>query len=436
MKLIDTFKRKAASFFSGGKTQIWNNQTFRFNTPTSSLDNSTIVSACLGWLSRNFVEPPFVVETLEDNGEITRDFNHPLVQLLRNPNVYTKLNDARLWKATVYSRFYDGNAYWNIIKNSYGYPVALEFIPVSAIKPIPDDNGFLSGYLVRTKNGYQKWEIDDVVHFADGIDEHNPLLGCSELKKALRLVLTDELATAYAQRTTSNLGAIGLVVSPKDGSTIDEVQAEALNKYIQSAFSGEGQGASFVPSIPVDIEYIGADPSKMMLKEIQRIPEERISAIIGTPAVVVGLGAGLDRSTFSNMAEAREAATEQLLIPLWKEFCNDITVQLGSLFGLAPNQSITRDLTKVRVLQEDENAKWERLGVAYQRGGITRGEYRTGIGFEASNTDDVYYIEPSGMAVKALKSELLEKAKTRRATYDSMENYQAQPSIEGEADEL
>jgi hypothetical protein len=58
--------------------------------------------------------------------------------------------------------------------------------------------------------------------------------------------------------------------------------------------------------------------------------------VLGIPAVVVGLGAGLERSTFTNMAEAREAAYESGLIPAQKILGEDIRFQLLPLFGDDP----------------------------------------------------------------------------------------------------
>jgi hypothetical protein len=79
-----------------------------------------------------------------------------------------------------------------------------------------------------------------------------------------------------------------------------------------------------------------------------------VTAVLGIPAIVAGLGAGLDRSTFTNMAEAREAAYEAGLIPMQRILGEDIRFQLLADFGDDPFAfRFGFDLSKVRVLQED-----------------------------------------------------------------------------------
>jgi hypothetical protein len=76
------------------------------------------------------------------------------------------------------------------------------------------------------------------------------------------------------------------------------------------------------------VQEFGFSPEQLTLKDLRRIPEERVTAVLGTPAVVVGLGAGLDRSTFTNYTEAREAAYEQAIIPPQALLAEEIWFQL------------------------------------------------------------------------------------------------------------
>jgi hypothetical protein len=76
------------------------------------------------------------------------------------------------------------------------------------------------------------------------------------------------------------------------------------------------------------VEQFGFSPEQLLLRELRRIPEERVTAVLGVPAIVAGLGAGLDRSTFTNMAEAREAAYESGIIPTQRIIAEDIRFQL------------------------------------------------------------------------------------------------------------
>jgi len=414
----------------GPRSVIWNNGSPYFlDSKTITLDNNSIIQACLGWITRNFPEPPSCIETLTQEGKVDRDFNHPLVALLNRPE-QGKMTPRRLWKATIAARFLDGNAYWEIVKSRAGTPVELLYTPFRYVTPKPTKGtGELSHYEITLSDG-RKRDVDPelMIHFADGIDEHDPhqLKGCSALKSAMRHVMTDNQLTAYAERVARNIDGIGLAIFPKGEAKIEDADRKLLTAKFKTEFGGENQGSTFVASREIGIEHIGISPEKMMTRDLQRIPEERISAIFGVAAIVAGLGAGLDRSTFANMAEAREAATEQLLIPLWAETGDDLTIQLGPWFGLAPNQQVARDLSKVAILQEDENKRADRLGKQYQQyQGIKLSEYREAMGYPVEAGDDHYFIDPITTVddpQKALKREIMEQSRNRRRIYDAIPN--------------
>jgi len=118
---------------------------------------------------------------------------------------------------------------------------------------------------------------------------------------------------------------------------------------------------------------------------LHRIPEERISAVLGVPAIVAGLGAGLENATYSNARELREMFTEQKLIPLWRADAAKLNTSLLPDFTRTRNAFIEFDITNVRALQEDENEKYTRLALAVgNKPWLTVNEARTEIGYDLS----------------------------------------------------
>jgi SPP1 gp7 family putative phage head morphogenesis protein len=122
---------------------------------------------------------------------------------------------------------------------------------------------------------------------------------------------------------------------------------------------------------------------------LRRVPEERVTAVLGIPAIVAGLGAGLDRSTYSNMAEAREAAYESFIIPHQRRFAADIKSQLLADFG-GEGQAVQFDTSGVRVLQEDENARAARWVSLLNGGVVMLSEARNAIGLPVEPEHDVF----------------------------------------------
>ena len=130
----------------------------------------------------------------------------------------------------------------------------------------------------------------------------------------------------------------------------------------------------------------------MNLRDLRRVPEERVSAVLGVPAIVAGLGAGLDRSTFANMAEAREMAYESGIIPLQRLIAAELSKQLLPDFDGDDSARVEFDLKDVRVLQEDRKVLAERLGVLVRRGVMKRSEARAELGLPVTREDDVYLV--------------------------------------------
>jgi hypothetical protein len=98
------------------------------------------------------------------------------------------------------------------------------------------------------------------------------------------------------------------VISPDDTeSVLDDPGANAIKANFRERFGGDNRGEPLVISGKVKVQVLSFSPQQMDLTALRRVPEERISGVTGVPAIVAGLGAGLDRSTFANFGEAREA---------------------------------------------------------------------------------------------------------------------------------
>src|SRR5262245_65264990 len=157
-------------------------------------------------------------------------------------------------------------------------------------------------------------------------------------------------------------------------------EANQVKADYESRFGGANRGRVLVLATPAKIDRLSFNPTELDLKNLRRLPEERVTAIFGVPAVVVGLGAGLDRSTFNNYAEAREAAYESTLIPTQRLFAAELQAQLLPALGNPETEMVGFDLSDVRVLQPDQDALWERLDRGVQGGWLTVNEARQEAG--------------------------------------------------------
>lgn len=349
---------------------------------------SSVIMAPLLWMARNFPEAPLIVTDADG----TPDEDHQLPRLVRRPNPH--YSGIILWMATILSWVVDGNAYWIKIRNRLGAVVELWWVPHWMIEPHADsDTEFVDHYRYTPDGRQVRLDVDDVVHFRYGLDPYNPRKGMSPLNSVLREVFTDDEAANFSASLLRNVGVPGLIVAPKGDNSLTKDEADANKAYMEEQFSGDNRGKPLVNRGPTEVHEFGFSPEQMTLRELRRIPEERVSGVLGVAAIVAGLGAGLDRSTFANFKEAREAAYEENLIPTQRMFAEEIRHQLLPDFDEPPVTSeVAFDLSNVRILQADRNSEAERIETLYKGGIVTRAEARQEQGLDTSPADDVYAV--------------------------------------------
>ncbi len=354
---------------------------------------SAIIMACVSWAQRTFPEAPIMLEKQTAGEEWERQDEHPLLTLLDSPNPY--YDGLLMQSAMIADWMLDGNAYEIKVRSGAGRVVQLWWTPSGLIEPKwPYDNKtFLSHYEYNPGGGTGtvKLKPEDVVHFRNGIDPRNLRKGLSPLKALFREVFTDDEAANMTSSLLKNLGVPGVVISPDVGASVSTEEAELTKAWFKEKFTGDYRGDPLIMSGATKVQPFTFSPQQMDLKALRRIPEERVSGVLGIPAIVAGLGAGLDRSTFANFKEAREAAYESMIIPTQRLIASTIKRQL--LRDYEDDLKIWNvgyDLSQVRILQEDENALSNRT-VAQVQGGILKiADAQRLLNIPVDETQDIY----------------------------------------------
>ena len=390
---------------------IFRPQTWRsWALPRSAFDymaevgdgtGSSAVMAPLLWIARNFPEAPPELRKETAGGELEVQPKHDMLRLLVRPNSF--YSGTTLWMASLLDWYVDGNAYWIKVKNRAGAVAELWWAPSFLLCPKGNSSSFITHYEYKPGTEPIRLEPDDVVHFRYGLDPEDPRRGRSPLKSVLREVFTDDEAANFTASLLRNSGVPGVVVSPKDGAAMpgpDDVKA--TKAYLAEAHTGDRRGEPLVMSGPTSVEQFGFSPSQLDLKALRRIPEERITGVLGIPAIVAGLGAGLDRSTFANFAEAREAAYQENIIPAQRIIGEELRFQLLPDFERDPWRfRVGFDTSKVRVLQEDEEKRARRLDIGVRGGWVRVDEARREMGHQTTSEDEIYLRQFSMLEVPA-----------------------------------
>ncbi len=365
---------------------------------------SSIIMACVGWIQRTYPEAPVTVQKRGTDEEWVSVPDSPVVGLLDNPNPY--YDGLLLQSAFIADLVVSGNAYLLKVRSGAGRPVQLWWTPSTLIEPKWPSNGseFLSHYDYTPGGSTVKLDPKDVVHFRLGIDPDNLRKGRSPLQALMREVFTDDEAANMTATLLRNMGVPGLLISPDKDSSVSPQDADAVKAYVKERTTGDRRGEPLIIGAPTHVEQFGFNPQQMDMKSLRRIPEERISACLGIPAVVAGLGAGLDRSTYSNMAEAREMAYESGIIPLQRIVASQTKHQLLSEYvddAELVNWRIAYDLSEIRVLQEDED-KLSTRTIAQVNGGVCKVvDAQRILGLPEDDTQDFYLRNFNALTVRS-----------------------------------
>lgn len=373
--------------------RLYPSQLFNYRSAVGDGTGNSIVVACITFVMRTFPEAELRIRRRESDGTLTPDYAHPMLELIDDPNPY--YDGLLLFQATVADLDVSGNAYWLKLRSGAGRPVQLWYVPSSMMKPeYPQDGSeFITSYAYRPDGGKSPIQIPpaDVVHFRFGLDPANVRLGRAPLIGVLREIYTDDEAAAFTAALLRNLGVPGVVIAPSNADTeLGPADGETIKSAFRDAFGGDRRGDVLVLSTQADVRVLSFTPQQMDLKSLRRVPEERISAVLGIPAIVAGLGAGLDRSTFANYKEAREAAYESNIIPKQWLIAGALRRQLLPDFGDTADLLVDFDNSQVRVLQEDLTGVESRFRGGLLAGALMVSEYRSAIGLTSGPEHDLY----------------------------------------------
>lgn len=375
---------------------------------------NSAVEACLSRLSSAVAEPPIGVvaedDSLDLDGPAAKIFARPTPWLrgsLLTRHIIVAMNVAEhaiLWKA----------------KNLIGQVVQLIPLPPTSVKAAdgndelatPEERAEFEAGIGKTITHFiysanfsatRRLEVEDVIYLRLDIDPKDMKRGRSKLSTALKEVLTDDEAALFSAALLANMGVPGVVMvpdlQPGDKPPTEDQANEAADVFYER-FRGSKRGRPLMMAGRWTPHIMSFNPEQMNFEALRRIPEERISAVIGVPAILAGLGAGLDAATYSNARELREFFTEETVVPLWKMLAEEYTYQLG-----IPDFHIGEyryDVGKVAALQEDLADLWKRWQNAVTSGLVTVAEFRAAVGLEVNAGDDVYLRPPTLLELAAV----------------------------------
>lgn len=336
------------------------------------------VFACLSTHAFTFPEPPLIVWDSDDDSA-RPVLNHPIRQLIRHPN--PDMGEAELMSAVISWLALGGNCYLHKLRNRSGRVIGLRPYHDGVMRAEPADvddaESWIAHYWFRLKNGDER-EVprEDVIHLKwPFLDPAEPWRAMAPIVAAAREVDADNEATRYVAALLANDATPRTVItqSPQQALTPDEVSR--MRTEFAQRHGGDNRGGVAVLEAGASVQRLGLSMSELDFAALHDIPEQRICAVLRVPSSVAGLG---DDPTYSNSEEAWNRFTRDTRVPLWRAVASEIEADLGPEFG--NGVAVRFDLRKVAALQEDENARAQRVIAGFTTGLIGFYEGRAALG--------------------------------------------------------
>jgi len=374
-----------------------------WSAQAGDLGLNSIIASAMDWYIRNWPQAIPQVMRRVDSMQAEPLEDHPILQLIAEPEPGMVGNLLWGWIVQDYKLF--GNAYLRKqrISGPGSQVVALQYIPQDMIRPVGDGRNPLTHYTYTTDGRSFQLEIADVIHFRYGRDPDDIRLGRSPVQSVLREIATDNTASSSAFGLLANGAMPSIMVGPdaKDSGQIDMSPDDArqIKRSLRENLTGDNAGGIVVMSGPYKVDRVSLTPSELALDSVRRVPEERICSALGINPMVLGLGAGLERSTYSNYERAQQAAWEDGMVPLLRTVSDTLTVSLLPDFPESQEgDSVRFDLSNVRALMDDRQAEAERAERLYKAGVADLAEAKRIAGLEATD-DMVGVMHPSAASV-------------------------------------
>jgi HK97 family phage portal protein len=391
---------------------------------------NSIVAISIDFFIRAYSQAvPMVYEPSDKDGEYEKVPFHPMLSLLANPQY--GLAPTRFWSNLIIDYKLYGNCYIRKIRSSAkGELIGLQYLPAQSMQPFGNGTTALTKWRYVNDGISYDISLEDIIQIAYGRDPLDYRIGRSSLMSCLREISTDNQASSTAYGLMKNSGLPSLLVSPDVNNEIVDVNDDDLRtmkKRLEDSFTGDNAGSIAVMSSPFKVEKVSFTPAEMALDVVRHTPEERITSALGLNCLVLNLSAGLENSTYSNLAEAEQAAWNQGVIPLLKAFSESITQSLLSEYpDTAEGSYFDFDLAKISSLKEDQDSIVDRVEKLFKAGIIDRSTAKRMIGLETDPTDEMIYhpdgtstfiltesVNPPGSVTKALPIQKMKEEAAR-----------------------
>lgn len=275
-----------------------------------------------------------------------------------------------------------GNAYALKVRNATGRIVELWLLRPDRVAVVPDVDRFIRRYEYNI--GDREPIVlppEDVLHFKTR-NPRSDFYGLPPLAAIAKATDVDNFSLDFVSEYFDHAGVPAGLLTTK-GRMPDDVRKEVQERFARD-YGGRGKWHGLMVVDGADASFTAMTQSigsqGLVLPELNKIVEARITGAFGVPPTLVGAVIGTEASSYGNKKSERESFWNETLKPLYRELAGPLNRGLRSEFPGV--QDIAFDLSTVGALREDDDKLHNRVRSDITAGILSLEEGRTILGYE------------------------------------------------------
>lgn len=364
---------------------IWD--TFTAEQKEKVYKLSDIIFACVREIATTAGEPSLEIGRYENTA--FKAVDHPMLDKFYNPNPF--YDSSKFVYYIVARMLLTGESYVLKLRNGLSKIGELWPMPTHRMTLKTGKENILIDHFELAQKGKAPIKIptNDVM-YSYFPDPHNTIRGIGPLEAGIHRYQMDKEGEDYIIEMIKNMKVPSVKVTTQKPLTAD--QRKDLREALHDRAGKGARGGVIVADGGVNVE------SWVPLRDLDwpglfSMNETRICSAFGVPPILIGLRAGLDRSTYANYEEARRSFYAETMRPLWISLQSAFTKSLLTSEG-EETLEFKFKLEEVAGLQEDANRRTERAARIVQGGFGTVNEARELSGLPPVKGGNIYLRSP------------------------------------------
>lgn len=320
-----------------------------------------------------------------DKTEVT---DHPAVDLFWRVNPF--------WTAERLARMDEmcmglwGESFW-ALEGPKGNPQEIWWLKPSRVRPIPDENDYISGFAYHSVSGeILRFEPHEIVwhRYPNPIDEFSPLSPLAAARLAADTAR--DMAVSNQALFKRGMQIAGIIVPPADKVTFSKEQAQDLERDLERRLTGADKAHRWaVLRYEAQFKQMAITPKDAEYVSGLGLSYRQVCRAYGMQPALLGDTAG---ATLANVTAFERIEWTRALKPDAEFRAAEIREQYLGRFRRGGPDWCEFDFSSVPSLQESETESWLREAQALDRGAITINEWRASKGKPAVPWGDRPYM--------------------------------------------